>query len=84
MHPDTYILDVNGNPVAEPNLERRREWSSCRQYRQRSTPKPGKGEANSVTGDDHRLALLKGRPLAHHRKDNPRARGPAEKQSGDK
>jgi hypothetical protein len=30
MHPDTYILDVNGNPVAEPNLERRREWSSCR------------------------------------------------------
>ena len=26
MHPDTYILDVNGNPVAEPNLERRREW----------------------------------------------------------
>jgi hypothetical protein len=26
MHPDTYIIDVNGNPVAEPNLERRREW----------------------------------------------------------
>jgi hypothetical protein len=26
MHPDTYILDVNRNPVAEPNLERRREW----------------------------------------------------------
>ena len=33
MYPDTYILDVNGNPVAEPNLERRREWFARQKHR---------------------------------------------------
>lgn len=85
MHPDTYIIDVNGNPVAEPNLEARTRMVvmppiSAKIYAETWQGRGQQRNRRRITA----LPYSRGRPLAHHRKDNPRARGPAEKQSGDK
>ena len=76
MYPDAYILDVNGNPVAEPNLH---AANIAKIYAEN-----WQGEANSATGRRSAPCFTQGRPLAPHRKDDPGACGPAQKQSGDK